>query len=248
MTTDQPKSLFWKHPGAWLQRHMDVVSHVAPFIAWLGLMMVLEMIGPAHAWKYAVRTGSCAALFVALRPWRYYSGPRWRDLPWGILVGVVVLGIWVLPEIRGKGSPFLLQTLYLNYGTFPLGRAPEMLSSSIYAPETAGWALALVRLTGSALVIAVIEEFFWRGFLYRWLIERRFLRLPLSEWDGEAFLIMIVLFGVEHNRWLAGMAAGALYGLLMLRTRSIWSACIAHIVTNLLLGIYVLQTGSYGFW
>ncbi|MFO7820835.1 MAG: CAAX prenyl protease-related protein [Lentisphaeria bacterium] len=211
-------------------------------------MAALSYIGEPSAWKYALRTALCLVLLLFLRPWRYYSAPRWRDIPWGIGGGILALGIWLLPEISWSSNGPFLQEMYLRFGIMPLGRLPAATETSIYDPRIAGWFMALTRLAGSAFVIAIIEEFFWRGFLYRWLIERRFTRLSPATWDVEAFLIMVLLFGLEHNRWLAGMAAGAVYGALMIYTRSIWSACFAHIVTNLLLGIYVLNAGAYVFW
>jgi membrane protease YdiL (CAAX protease family) len=44
------------------------------------------------------------------------------------------------------------------------------------------------------------------------------------------------------------MAAGAVYGLLAVRTGDIWAAALAHGLTNLALGAYVLLCGRYGFW
>ncbi len=36
--------------------------------------------------------------------------------------------------------------------------------------------------------------------------------------------------------------------VLLLGTRDIWAAILAHCVTNFLLGLYVLLTSSYQFW
>jgi len=108
--------------------------------------------------------------------------------------------------------------------------------------------LTLVRLAGSAFVIAIIEEFFWRGFLYRWLLGSPFLKFNLGTMHVGMFWIVALLFGLEHTRWMVGILAGVAYGYLVIRTRDIWAGCIAHITTNLLLGIYVLITRSYHFW
>jgi membrane protease YdiL (CAAX protease family) len=227
---------------------LSIISHVVPFVLWLALMMVLNKYGPAGAWKYALRTGLCLVLFLVLRPWRWYEPLRIRNLGWALLTGVVVLIAWVGPELGGSNGYPLVQELYLRFGILPLGRIPEAGSSSMYAPEVCGWTLSLVRLAGSAFVIAIIEEFFWRGFLYRWIMDRNFLRVKLNAFDWEAFLIVAVLFGFEHNRWLAGIVAGVCYALLLIKTRDIWATAIAHIITNFLLGLYVIATGSYVFW
>ena len=56
------------------------------------------------------------------------------------------------------------------------------------------------------------------------------------------------MFAVEHEQWFAGALAGIAYGWLYLRTRDIWAAAFAHVVTNYTLGWYVLTTQSYQFW
>ena len=63
-----------------------------------------------------------------------------------------------------------------------------------------------------------------------------------------AGLVIVVVFGIEHREWLAGMAAGAVYGWLYLRSRNIWVPVVAHVTTNLALGIYVVGTGAWYFW
>ena len=227
---------------------LALLSHVLPFAAWLLLMSMLNHLGPAGAWKYAVRMGLCMALLVGLRPWRWYGRARLRNVPLALGVGVLVYVVWVFPEVQWTERMPLIQELYQRFAIFPLGRLPEVELPSIYDPAVCGWPLTLCRLAGSALVIAVIEEFFWRGFLYRWLIDRDFLRVDLGRFDCEAFAVMGLLFGLEHNRWLAGIIAGVAYGLLMVKTRDLWAAALAHVLTNLILGIHVLVSGNYVFW
>lgn len=225
-----------------------VVAHVTPFVAWLALMVGLDHVGSPGVWRYAVRTVVCLILALWLRPWRWYKPMRLRHAPAALAIGVLVFLIWVLPEMRRGETLSMVQELYLRFAILPFGQLAEPSAESMYAPLRCGWTLTLVRLAGSALVIAVIEEFFWRGFLYRWLLQRDFLQVDLGEFDAEMFLIMCVLFGFEHDRWLVGLVAGACYGALALRTRDIWAACLAHVVTNLLLGVYVIYTAAYEFW
>ncbi|MGA7827253.1 MAG: CPBP family glutamic-type intramembrane protease [Geobacteraceae bacterium] len=56
------------------------------------------------------------------------------------------------------------------------------------------------------------------------------------------------MFGLEHNLFLAGIMAGIAYNLLLYRTKSLSACILAHGLTNLALGIYVLQTGKWYFW
>jgi membrane protease YdiL (CAAX protease family) len=220
-------------------------AHALPFLLWVAIM---SLPFPPPAWRYAVQAGACAALLGWLRPWRYYPALSVRHLPAAFLAGAAVCVVWVLPESSWMLQYPYLHDLYLKYGVRPLGVITGMEAVSPYAPDQCGWGLSLVRLLGSAVAIAAAEEFFWRGFIYRWFISTEFIRVEASHFKAGMFLLTAFLFGVEHNRWLVGVVAGLVYGALYLRTRDIWAAVAAHMTTNFLLGLYVLATAAYGFW
>lgn len=219
--------------------------HALPFLVWIGIMMLP---GESAGWRYAIRAAVGVGVFLWCRPWEFYEPPTWGDVLWGVPVGVVVLLVWIVPEGPWVSRFPLLQEFYLRWLVLPIARLPDSAATSPYAPSVCGWPLTLVRLAGSAFVIAVIEEYFWRGFLYRWLIDRDFVSTKLSEFDLQAFLLMVLFFGLEHNRWFVGMLAGAAYGGMMLWRRNLWGPVIAHVVTNLLLGLWVLASNQYTFW
>lgn len=221
-------------------------AHIVPFVAWLFLM---QMLGDAAGWKYAVRTVVCAGLFLALRPWAGYPVLKIRNLSLAFTAGVAVYAIWVGPQTGWLAQRFpALQDFYLRYAVLPWGRHPDPLTSFPYAPEVCGWPLALTRLAGSAFVIAVIEEFFFRGWLYRWMLGKDFRAVDPGRFDLWPFLLTAVVFAVEHNEWLAGLWAGLIFGWLYLKTRDIWATAIAHATTNFILGWHVLATGEYQYW
>lgn len=226
-------------------RQADWPAHVIPFVAWLAMMLLP---GSPSGWTYAVRAALGLVLFLALRPWRGYAPLRVFNLPLAAGIGVLVFVLWVIPETGWFSRWPALQQAYLKYAVLPWGKMPEPVVPPPYAPEVCGWAFSIVRLLGSAFVISFIEEFFWRGFVYRWVVKKDFREVDLGRFYRNAFLITAVLFGLEHDRWLAGLVAGLLYGALVVRTRDIWAAGIAHAITNFLLGLYVLAKGAHGFW
>jgi len=57
-----------------------------------------------------------------------------------------------------------------------------------------------------------------------------------------------VLFGSEHSLWLAGILAGLTYAWLYRTYNNLWLPIAAHACTNLILGLWVLQTGAWQFW
>lgn len=209
-----------------------------------------------YPWAYALKAAACAALFLWLKPWRVYSPLESRNVLPAVLIGVFVALIWILPELPaiGRISPgfreFYHRWMIMMPGGLPdyYPELPPGNSAWSYSPREAGWVLTIAKLIGSCCVIAVIEEFFFRGFLYRWQSNTNFWKQPLTEFDLQPFLIMVLVFGLEHDRWFMGMAAGAIYGGFAILRGDIWAAALAHGVTNFLLGLYVIITQQYGFW
>ncbi len=255
-----PKAAYW--------------GFISPYIVWISSFLVVSMIAcfdPALGNAilpeiYAAKSFICLTLLCAFRPWRYLKpaeakvSTSWQIIC-GLIAGVLVFAIWILPE-----TPFFyggargFTEFYYNWFVTPLGSFPEYYSpltfpqipgthpSLEYSPEMAGWPLTTVKLFGSAFVIAIAEEYLFRGFLYRWLNNNNFLSVPISKFDKAAFWSVVVVFALEHDRWLMGAVAGIVYGILAIRTGSLRSSIIAHIVTNFLLGLYVIYTKQYGFW
>jgi hypothetical protein len=252
-----------------VKRESQVLAgHVAPFALWIGVLLLLqglEAVGMCprglYPWSYALKTVACAALFLWFAPWRVYPALKKNQVLPALLAGAAVAGVWIVPEtpwmtrVAPAFQAFYHRWLILFPGTLPdfvdpawFPALPPGHRALSYAPEQAGWGLTVCRLVGSAGVIAVIEEFFFRGFFYRWLRQNRFTEVPLTVWDAQSFWIVAVVFALEHDRWAAGLLAGVVYGWLTVRTGSVWAAALAHGFTNLLLGVYVIVSGQYGFW
>ncbi len=219
--------------------------HALPFIAWIVIMWLWT---PPSATGYAVRTGIGLALLLYCQPWRWYSPLKLSHLPAAILVGGAVFIIWVAPETPFADRIPYFREIYDRFFRWPVWALPEDAGPSPYHPLECGWVLTGMRLFGSAVVIATIEEFFWRGFLYRWMLQPNFLKVPLNTFHLSSLLLVALVFATAHERILVAFITGILYCLFMIRTRDIWAVCIAHGVTNLLLGLYVIWTDSYAFW
>jgi len=194
---------------------------IAPYAVWMALMSLL----PATAGGYAVRTAATAAVlagtwwkFWAERPRQSAALPV-RAIGWGVVVGFAVFVLWTYPE------RFELYRKYCIVGDV------SVAEGSPFDPAVCGWPLTCVRLVGSAFVIAAAEELFFR----KWLI------------GFAGFWWMVALFAIEHDRWLVGAICGAVYGWLYLR-KGLASAIVAHVTTNLVLGLWVVWQGRWEFW
>ena len=195
-----------------------------PYAVWMVLMTVLG----ATAGSYAIRTLATAlCLLLPLRAAcvsRRFSSWRARDILTGLLAGVAVYLVWVAPE----GFAWYRRWCVIG-DVAQTGPSP-------YDPAVCGWPLTLVRLFGSAVVIAAAEELFFRSWLYRWL-----------GGDAQAFWWVVALFALEHNRPLVGALAGIVYGVVACR-RGLGAAIVAHATTNLILGLHVIGTRAWAFW
>ena len=87
-----------------------------------------------------------------------------------------------------------------------------------------------VRIAGAVLLTPVVEESFFRGYLQPRLIRAG---LPASA----AVCAAAALFGLLHGRWLAGTAAGIVFGAVALRRGRLVDAIAAHAAANAVLAI-----------
>jgi CAAX prenyl protease-like protein len=229
--------------AAKLTADAPMFSHAAwvrilPFGAYLFFIVagdVLERLGVSAEvlrWLYPVKIAAVALLLALF--WRQYAELKhFRFSAAAVLsalaTGVLVLILWVK----------------LNAGWMIIG------SPTGFDPRSHGqldWLLVAIRIAGAALVVPVMEELFWRSFLMRWVAAPDFESVEPSQLGFKSFIVTVLLFGFEHNLWLAGIVAGAAYSLLYMRHRSLWSPILAHAVTNGLLGIWVVRTGNWSYW
>ena len=149
-----------------------------------------------------------------------------------LLVGVFILIVWIAPEN------------YLPKLDVPKGFNPYGFGLSPIFTK----GLIVMRLFGAIIVTPIMEELFWRSFLLRYLINPDFKSVSPGTFTSFSFLAVAILFGVEHHRFLVGIVAGILYNFLMIRQKYLISCIVAHGITNLGLGIYVLFTRGWSFW
>lgn len=174
-----------------------------------------------------------ATLVWAAPGWRGLL--RWEPKPilWGVLAGAIGLPLWLGLDAVTPHFPFLGSREAFDPSGLGQWRVPFLA----------------VRFFGLALLVPILEEVFWRGFLLRWLSDQdKWNELSAEKFAPAAALIASGVFAVAHPEWLAALVYGLGMCGLLRATKSL-SACIAaHATTNLLLGIYVLLTGNWRLW
>jgi CAAX prenyl protease-like protein len=213
------------------------VAYVAPFAAYVGLMAIGRAVGLPPQIDFALRAVVCGLLILLVsRP--YLSLRPSRPLA-SILLGIAVFLVWIGPDVLfGYRHHWLFENSLF-------GKAEASITSDLR--QNASF-LAL-RGAISCLLVPILEELFWRGWLMRWLIKPSFLEVPLGTYTASAFWITAVIFASEHGPyWEVGLAAGVLYNWWAIRTRCLADCILAHAVTNAILSAYVLFTGEWQYW
>ncbi len=212
--------------------------YVAPFAAFLLLLGLAGLLPGGAGIHYPLRTiAVTAVVLVWSRGVITLRASRWAS---STLVGVAVFLIWVGPD-----------AVWPSYRSHWLFQNPLTGSLAVSADEALRTSLPFLvfRVAGSALLVPVIEELFWRAWLMRYLISRRFETLPPGSWTWGTFWITALLFASEHGPfWDVGLAAGVIYNWWMIRTRSLADCILAHAVTNACLACYVLAGGKWLYW
>ena len=190
---------------------------------------------PPEFWVYPLQTILCAAMLFYF--WREYPrafGPLAAG--WGIVAGMIVFVLWVAPQALHYAPP--------RFDGFN----PRLILKAGGVP--AYEATVAFRFARLVVVVPLLEEIFWRGFLLRFLIREDFLLLPFGSWSPLSFGVVTVGVVLDHSRpdWPAALLTGLLYNLVAVRTRSLPACVLAHALTNALLGLYVMHTHQWGFW
>jgi CAAX prenyl protease-like protein len=217
------------------------LAYTAPFVAFvllLGLGSILQrtsqrfLFSSAEYWIYPVQTIVCGALVIWF--WREYHFEPPRGIVFVVATGVFVCVLWVAPQA------------FLGWPARTLGFNPDIFQANppLY------WTTVGLRFLRLVVVVPLVEEIFWRGFLLRYSINENFERVPIGTFSWPSFLIVALVFGFSHSLadWPAAVLTGAIYNAVAYRTKSLSSCVLTHAVTNLLLGLWIMKTKQWGFW
>ncbi len=222
----------------------DRVAYLAPFIVFLAFLFLegaVKKIGEGYAhwavsepryWIIPAQTLVCSALLWKLRKrieFRPFTG-----FIFATLIGLLALVVWISPQA------------FFGFPPRTDGFHPDFFGPTGWP----FWTNLTVRLFRMTVVVAFVEELFWRGFLLRFLVRENFTDVPFGTFTWRSFLISSLAFCLEHqpSDWPAAVLTGALFNLVAYRTRSLAACILTHAITNLALAFYILRTGQWGFW
>lgn len=178
--------------------------------------------------------------------WPGYREFPFRVSPLAVVVGVVGIVVWVglcklnLEQDYVKPA---LDRVGLGWLIASGARSAFNPLDELGSQPALAWGFLAVRFVGLVAVVAVIEEFLLRGLLMRFVVDADWWEVPIGKVNTLAVLIGTLLYPVltHPGELLAAVAWFSLVTWLMIKTRNIWDCVVAHAITNLLLGIYVVK-------
>ena len=194
------------------------VARLLPFLLWLSGSLAIATIytNPVYGYPWKVLISGGALLMVA------------RTLPpihltvdiAAVFFGLLIAAVWI--PVMSAAVP------------------SESLKNLWETPwELAAWAWLFIRLAGTALLVPVIEELFFRDYLQTRIA-------GISERYGSIIAAVLVsgLFGALHQIFWLAFLSGLALTFIALRRRRIWDAILCHGVANLIIGIYAIWTDN----
>ena len=205
----------------------EAVYPAAPYLVPLLAILLGTMLGGAFSTGfpllYPVRiVMACLALACYTGSYRQLFGPaRWVR---AVAVGVLVHLVWIA-----------LVPCHSADTVWPL-----------VSPALA-WTWVAFRIVGSSVVVPIVEELAFRGYLQRRLQSVDFESVHPEATGWLAVLCSSLLFGLLHQDLLAAGLAGVAYALLY-RKGGLSECTIAHGTTNFCISVQVLALNHWSLW
>lgn len=224
-------------------------SCVYPFVLFLGCNLLLFIAESGMQWEhpdavwwrqepmlliYPLQVLLCGAYLLHVR----------RDVAWdwslrsaglGLVFGLIGIGCWLVPYFAG-------------WIPAEGGFAPEQ----VLGHGSVATALAYgVRFARAVLIVPLVEELFWRGFLMRWCVNRDFPQtVPIGTPSWLGYGVTTLAFMLVHNP--ADYAGAVIYGslayALVVLTRRLTPALVMHAVANLVMGVCAMRFQLPHLW
>ena len=193
-----------------------MVARILPFGIFMASALLAATFSAAPGLVYPLRALAMTAALALV--WRHLAVLPWRIDPLALTAGTGIAAYWIVLSPPAAPDP---ATAGLGGAAFGLWLA--------------------TRVLGTTLLVPVIEELFFRGYLLE-----RIAPHGANPWRTVlAVLVTSALFAVLHDRWIAALAAGLIFALLTLRRRNLTDAILAHAIANGLIAVWAVATGNW---
>lgn len=177
----------------------------------------------------------------------YRSFPL-RISVWSVVIGAAGAAAWIgLCRLGWEAA--LLRPLGLESWLATGARAGFDPFASLGESPWRLAAFLAVRFLGLVCVVPFAEELFLRAFLMRYVVDPDWWTVPIGRVTAVAVAVGTMYGVVTHpGEAFAAAVWFSLITWLVWKTGSLWDAVVAHAVTNLLLGIYIVTYAHWSLW
>jgi len=209
-----------RKPGGTGTRLRDdwLAARILPFVAFMVVGVVTSALWAVPDMGYPLKAVAILAALMFFR--RQLSNIRLGLDPIALAAGLLVGLAWIWRQPPpGEAEAALVQGL-----------------SSLGASGLVFWLVA--RLLGTMLLVPIVEELFFRGYLLA--------RLDFGGWAGRMFAIVASsgAFALLHGRLLDAFVAGVVFALVMLRRDRLGDAILAHVIANSAIAVWAMTGGD----
>ncbi len=240
-------------------------AHVVPFAVFMVFLLVLQAAGYLIEWKhpdapwwrrdpaqFIYPIQSLVVLGFLIHYWRFFRFDwSWKWSLVGVVFGAVGIGFWLLPsalydwmDLTEKPGGIL--------GFLGVQDRRDGFDPGIFENPAAYWASLVMRFFRAAIIVALVEEIFWRGFVMRFVMdwEGDYWKQPFGRAHWRSYAIVTGLFIAVHAApdRPAAFLYGSLTYLLCVWSKNLGACVVMHAVANFLMGLYIMSCGKYGLW
>jgi uncharacterized protein len=213
-------------------------AYITPFIVFLAFLGVKGIFpfGPGFEYPLRVIVVSAAIIVFSRKVIPSHASAPIQST----LCGLAIFIIWVIPDLIWPSyrSHWLFQNSFT--GTVASSLPDDIRVNAIFL---------IFRIVGTVIIVPIIEELFWRGWLMRYLINHNFDAVKLGAYSAFSFWLPAILFASEHGPyWDVGLVAGVVFNLWLIRTRNLADCILAHAVANGCLAVYVVLQHQWQYW
>ena len=250
-----------QNSDAWIK------AQVVPFGVFMGFLLLLQVFGSFFGWEhpqapwwrhwpeqwiYPLQTLVTLALLA--RWWKYYEFRwSWKWSLAGVIFGAVGIGFWLLPTVMYDRLGLTGETTGWQKVLGLSARTKGFNPAEAFGDGTSAfWAALVMRFVRAVVVVALVEEIFWRSFMMRFVSdwEGDYWKQPFGQASWKSYLIVTALFMGAHAPidYAGAFVYGSLTYLLCIWSKNLGACVIMHGVANLLMGLFAIAYGKYGLW
>jgi CAAX prenyl protease-like protein len=246
-------------------REDRTLAYVVPFAVFMIFNLIYQFVGDAMLWEhdrapwyrhwpdqlfYPIQTVACLGVLAFF--WKHYEFQWSRKIWVGALAGFIGIGFWLLPTtlydwlgMTGKPDGFFEKLT---------GLAPrrEGFDPGVFENPAAYWTSLILWMVRAVIVVAVVEEIFWRGFLMRFLLDMDgdYWKVPFGKPAKISFVVVTLVFVLAHAPidYAGAIVYGSLTYAVAVYTKSLLACVVMHGVANATMGVYALYFGKLGLW